>query len=110
MPRVKTRELAPLSIPGWIWISFVVVQVLDGVMTMFGIYTFGPEIEANPIIAFYSAVSSPEAAVFGAKVFAVVCGTFLHMSGYHRVVATLAVFYAFAAIGPWTHVLLRASL
>ena len=106
---MKTRELPPLSLPGWIWIGFVVVQVLDGVMTMFGIYIFGPEIEANPIIAFYVAASSPEAAVVGAKIFAVACGTLLHLTGYHRVVATLALFYAVAAIGPWTHVLLQAA-
>lgn len=88
----------------------MVIQVLDGVMTMYGIYTFGPDIEANPIIAFYGAATSPEAAVVGAKVFAVACGTLLHLTGHHRVVATLAVFYAVAAIAPWTGVLLQASL
>ena len=98
------------SIAGWIWISFVVVQLLDGLMTMYGIYLFGPEIEANPIIAFYAAAASPEAAVVGAKVFAVACGTFLHLTGRHRVVAALSALYALAAIGPWAHVLVHASV
>jgi hypothetical protein len=101
---------ARTSIAGWIWICFVVVQLLDGLMTMHGIYLFGPEIEANPIIRFYAAAASPEAAVVGAKMFAVACGTFLHLTGRHRVVAALSALYALAAIGPWAHVLAHASV
>ena len=104
------RLLTRRSIPGLVWICFVVVQALDGVMTMYGMYTFGPDIEANPIIAFYAAATSPEAAVLGAKTFAVACGIVLHLTGHHGIVATLSAFYAVAAIGPWAHVLLRASL
>jgi hypothetical protein len=106
---VKSRVLTRQSIPGLIWICFVVVQALDGLMTMYGIYTFGPGIEANPIIAFYAAATTPEAAVLGAKVFAVACGTVLHVTGHHGIVATLSAFYAVAAIGPWAHVLLHVA-
>jgi hypothetical protein len=34
-----------------IWIAFVLVQALDGVMTFVGMHTFGLSIEANPLIA-----------------------------------------------------------
>ena len=115
-PRVRLlRQAAPphqvplLSrrpVAASIWIVFVLVQALDGVMTMFGIYTFGPGIEANPIIAFYAAAVSPEAAVSGAKLLAVACGAVLHLSGHHAIIAALSVFYALVALVPWAHVLL----
>jgi len=110
LPRSRVSVIARPSIAGWIWISFVVIQLLDGLMTMYGIYLFGPDIEANPIIAFYAAAASPEVAVAGAKLIAVGCGTFLHLTGRHRVVAALSALYALAAIGPWTHVLLNAPV
>jgi hypothetical protein len=110
LQRSGVSAIARPSISGWIWISFVVIQLLDGLMTMYGIYLFGPDIEANPIIKVYAAASSPEAAVLGAKVFAVGCGTVLHLTERHRVVAALSALYALAAIGPWVHVLLNAPV
>ena len=95
--------------PRIIWIAFVSLQALDGVLTILGIYSFGLGIEANPIIAFYAAAISPEAAVGGAKAIAIACGAILHAAGHHTIIAALSGLYAIAAVGPWTHVLLTAT-
>jgi hypothetical protein len=97
-------------LPNGLWIAFVVIQLLDGVMTLQGIATFGQHIEANPIIAFYASVFTPEAAVTSSKLLAIGCGAILHLTGRHKAVAALCGFYLVAAIAPWTQLLMQSAL
>ena len=89
-----------------IWIAFVLVQALDGVMTFVGMHTFGPSIEANPLIAWYAHALGPTVAVSAAKLFAVGCGVALYLTAHYRTIAALAITYVLAAVGPWIHVFL----
>jgi uncharacterized membrane protein len=92
-----------------IWIAFVLVQALDGVMTLVGIHTFGLGIEANPLIAWYAHALGPAIAVSGAKLFAVGCGIALYLTAHYRTIAALAITYVLAAVGPWIHLFWRAD-
>jgi hypothetical protein len=89
-----------------IWVAFVLVQALDGVMTLVGMHTFGLRIEANPLIAWYAHTLGPEVAVSAAKLFAVGCGVALYVTAHYRTIAALAVTYVLCAVGPWIHVFL----
>lgn len=100
------------SIPVWsprpgdfVWLAFVVVQVLDGVMSYIGVRTFGLWIEANPIVGFYAETLGPALGFLGAKAFAVGCGTVLSLMARHGTLLALTAMYVVFAVGPWIHVL-----
>ena len=88
-----------------LWLTFVVVQVLDGVMSYVGVSLHGPDIEANPLVAWYLTALGPAAGFTAAKLFAVTCGTVLYMTDRHRWVAILTAVYLIFAVGPWIHLL-----
>jgi len=92
-----------------IWIAFVLVQALDGVMTVVGMHTFGLRIEANPLIAWYAHALGPAVAVSAAKLFAVGCGVALYLTARYRTIAVLAFTYVLGAVGPWMYLLWRAD-
>ena len=94
-----------LSKGEFVWMAFVTVQVLDGVMSYIGVHTFGSWIEANPLVAWYAATLGPAVAFTAVKLFAVACGTLLYMTARHRTVAVLTLFYLAFAVVPWAHVL-----
>ena len=83
------------------WIAFVVAQFADLVLTYIGIRTFGPAIEANPLMAWCIAGAGLGLALVGAKAMALGCGTLLHLQGMHRSIALLTTFYAGAAVWRW---------
>lgn len=87
-------------------LGFVCVQALDGAFTYLGIRTWGPMIEANPLITSAASVAGLGAALTGAKLVAVTLGIGLHMHRVHGVVALLTAIYLAAAILPWTAVFL----
>jgi hypothetical protein len=91
-------------------LGFLIVQCLDGVFTYIGIATWGPAIEANPLISSAVAAAGPEVGLTGAKLIAAGCGIVLHLLRVHAVVAVLTAFYLLAAIVPWTAVFLVAAL
>lgn len=92
--------------PGdFVWLAFVVVQVLDGVMSYIGVRTFGPWIEANPIVGFYAEALGPALGFTGAKLFAVGCGTVLSMMARHGTLAVLTAVYVVFAVAPWLEIL-----
>ena len=97
------------SLAAAIWIAFVVVQALDGVMTFIGIQAFGTQIEANPLVAWYVSMLGPAAALFAAKLFAVACGAALYLTAYHKTLAALALTYLLGAVGPWMHIFWRTD-
>ena len=44
-----------------LWLAFVVVQILDGVMSYVGVSLHGPGIEANPLVGWYLSAFGPGA-------------------------------------------------
>lgn len=88
-----------------VWLAFVAVQAMDGIMSYVGVNTFGSGIEANPLVAWYAAVFGPAVAFTAVKLFAIACGTVLYVMSRHRTVAALTLFYLAFAVVPWAHVL-----
>jgi hypothetical protein len=90
------------------FLVFLAVQWLDGVYTYLGIATFGPHIEANPLISSAVAIAGPGTGLAAAKLLAVGCGMLLHLHRVHYLIAVLTVFYLLVAIVPWTMLFLAA--
>lgn len=94
-----------ISYIGGLWLAFVAVQVLDGVLTYIGVRTFGIGIEANPLVAWYAEAFGAAAGLAAAKMFAIGCASVLYLTSRHRTVAVLTLLYLTFAILPWAHVL-----
>lgn len=82
-------------------LGFLIVQGLDGVLTYLGMRTWGPDVEANPIIVSAVSVAGLGAGLAGAKLFAVGLGIALHLRRVHHLVALLTAIYVAVAILPW---------
>jgi hypothetical protein len=83
-------------------LGFLLVQCLDGVFTYLGVKTFGPSVEANPLVSSAIAVAGPALGLAGTKLVAASFGILLHLRGVHLVVGLLTALYFAAAILPWT--------
>lgn len=92
----------------WAIVAFLLAQGADGALTYVGISVFGPEVEANPVIAQLVGMLGVSAGLIVAKAVAMTLGVVLHLTAVHRVVVVLTGIYLTTAIGPWT-VLLFAS-
>lgn len=92
----------------WAILAFLLTQGTDGALTYVGMTIFGPEVEANPVIAQLVAVLGVSAGLIVAKAVAMMLGVLLHLTAVHRVVLALTAVYLTTAIGPWT-LLLFAS-
>jgi hypothetical protein len=88
-----------------LWLAFVIVQVLDGVMSYVGVSLHGPAIEANPLVGWYLAAFGPAVGFTAAKLFAVTCGAVLYVTARHQWVAALTLLYLVFAVGPWVSLL-----
>ena len=86
-------------------VTFLLAQVLDGAFTYMGVMTFGPSIEANPLITSLMLHLGHGTALMMAKLVAAVLGIGLHLRGTHAAVAVLAGFYVMAAVLPWVLIL-----
>jgi hypothetical protein len=84
------------------FITFMVVQALDGVLTYLGVHIWGPAVEANPIISSAVSFAGVGTGLAAAKLFAVGLGMVLHLRRVHGIVALLTAFYLAVAIVPWT--------
>jgi hypothetical protein len=89
----------------FVMLAFVTVQALDGILSYVGVRTFGPWVEANPLVAWYAATFGPAVAFTLVKLFAIGCGAVLYLMARHRTVAVLTLFYLMFAVVPWAHVL-----
>jgi hypothetical protein len=108
LTQIFTRTAGKRSILGDIaFVLFVVAQVCDGMFTYAGIALFGRDVEANPIVSWYIAMFGTAAALIGVKLIALICGTILHLTAMHRVIAVLVVVYAVGALWPWTLIFWR---
>ncbi len=90
-------------------IGFILVQCLDGIFTYVGIATFGPAIEANPLVSSAIALAGPGAGLTAAKLLAASCGIALHLLRVHGLVAALTAFYVAVALIPWAGLFLTAT-
>jgi hypothetical protein len=86
----------------WIVLSFLCVQMLDGMFTYLGVKAWGPGIEGNPLISSAVAHAGVAGGIAGAKLFASALGVALHLKRVHLLVALLTAFYLVVAIVPWT--------
>jgi hypothetical protein len=83
-------------------ICFLIVQGLDGAMTYLGVRTWGPGIEANPLVSSAMTYAGLGPGLAGTKLMAGGLGILLHLRHVHRLVALLTAFYVAVAIIPWT--------
>ena len=111
-PVVLNRLDRPALLKGWrlssaqiVWLAFVVVQALDGAMSYVGVSLHGPEIEGNPLVAWYLSALGPAVGFTMAKLFAVTCGAVLYMTARHRWVAILTIIYVVFAVVSWVGLL-----
>jgi hypothetical protein len=88
-----------------LWLAFVIVQALDGVMSYVGVSLHGPGIEANPLVGWYLSAFGPAVGFTMAKLFAVTCGSVLYFTARYRWVAILTLVYLIFAVGPWVGLL-----
>ena len=84
---------------------FLLMQMLDGVLTYVGVSIYGVHMEGNPLIAWLMAHIGQGPGLAAAKVAAGFFGIALHLSAVHKAVAMLAVFYLAVAVVPWVAVL-----
>lgn len=98
------KEWRP-GIAQFVWLAFVVVQALDGAMSYVGVSLHGPDIEGNPLVAWYLTAFGPAVGFTVAKLFAITCGAVLYMTARHSWVAILTVVYVVFAVVPWVTLL-----
>jgi len=84
---------------------FPLMQCLDGLLTYFGVVTFGIAAEGNPVIVALMTKLGHGLGLLSAKIAAGMLGVILHLHQIHSVVALLAGFYLTAAVAPWTLIL-----
>ena len=92
---------APSRFGDVVVLSFLLVQMLDGVFTYFGVRIWGPGIEVNPLVSSAVAFAGPGIGIAAAKLFASGLGMALHLRRIHTLVAALTAFYLAVAILPW---------
>lgn len=90
-------------------LAFLIAQALDGALTYFGLHTWGPAVEANPLVSFVTSFVGIGAGLAGAKLFAMSLGVVLHLRRAHVVVALLAALHFLLAVAPWTFMFLTIS-
>lgn len=101
---VRTEEKSSLF--GKIIIgAFVLANVLDGVLTYFGVMRWGLEAEANPIIAGVISLMGVVVGLTVVKLVAVELGTLFYWNGFHNLLVILTIYFMFA-VGSWTYLFL----
>ncbi len=93
-----------------LWLAiFIVLQMVDGVLTYAAVDRFGAIAEGNPILATWIMFTGAAPALLGAKLLACACGGVLYATGVHRVLASLTALYLFAAVVPWLRIFSQLS-
>jgi hypothetical protein len=88
-----------------VFLAFAFVQLADGLLTYFGIITFGTHIEANPLLEWLITVAGAGRALIGAKTVALGCAMVLHLTAKHYIMGALTIAYLVTAIWPWTRLI-----
>ena len=82
-------------------IAFILVQYLDGALTYLGLHSWGPAVEANPLVSSAIGLAGIGTGLAVTKLVAIAMGILLHLQGIHRAVAFLTAFYVAVAVVPW---------
>jgi Domain of unknown function (DUF5658) len=107
MRRFVILFVAPRSLFGLgMLIAFIIAQICDGVLTYIGLHTFGPDIEANPIVSWYIGALGAGMALLAAKSLAIACAVLLYRFAHYRTIGALTIMYLTLAVQPWVSLLL----
>src|SRR5687767_3687211 len=91
--------------PSWqatsVFVVFLTAQVLDGLLTYWGISLLGIGVEANVLLATAIEAVGASQALLSAKLLACVCGYVLYRTAFHRPLAIVAGLYLGVAVVPW---------
>lgn len=85
--------------------TFLAVQVLDGLLTYWGVREFGVHVEGNDLVVTTMHLLGPAPALFATKCFACLCGLILYVTERHRPLAVAAGGYIGLAVFPWMTIL-----
>ena len=81
--------------------TFLMVQVLDGVLTYWGVRQYGVYVEGNALVQTVIQAIGVAPALLATKAFACLCGLILHITSSHRPLAIAAGTYIAFALFPW---------
>jgi hypothetical protein len=87
---------------------FVVAQVLDGLLTYWGVSRFGIDLEMNALLASTMHEIGPGATLLVAKGLACGCGLLLYTHAYLRPLAAVSGLCLGLAVLPWLFVFVSA--
>jgi hypothetical protein len=107
----QTTQAATLAMRSWrldtqthattVFAIFLVAQLLDGVLTLWGVLRLGVDVEANVLIATSIGAFGVHRALLAAKLLACFCGYILYRTASHTPLAISAGIYVGVAIVPW---------
>jgi hypothetical protein len=87
-----------------VFVIFVVAQLLDGLLTYWGVTRFGIELEMNGLLAATMHSLGPAPALLAAKTLACGCGLVLYATRYLRPLAAVSGLCVGLAVLPWLFV------
>ena len=91
-----------------VMVLFLVIQMLDGVLTYWGVTRFGIELEMNALLSSWMHAVGPGLTLVVAKAVACACGFILYRARYLRPLAAVAGLCLGIAVVPWAY--LAASI
>jgi hypothetical protein len=80
---------------------FLLIQLLDGMLTYWGVSRFGIELEMNTLLSGWMHQIGPAPTLFMAKALACGCGLVLYRAQYLRALAAVAGLCLGVAVVPW---------
>jgi len=80
---------------------FLTMQVLDGLLTFWGVSVLGVDVEANGLLVTSMGAMGAPRALLSAKLLGCLCGYILYRTEYYRVLAIASGLYLGLAIIPW---------
>ena len=93
---VGDRRQAPVVLS-----LFVLIQLLDGALTYWGVTRFGVDLEMNGLLSRWMVEIGPAATLVVAKTLACACGLILYRADYFRALAAVAGLCLGVAVVPW---------
>ena len=94
--RPSDRRQAPVVLG-----LFVLIQVLDGALTYWGVTRFGVDLEMNALLSRWMQEIGPAPTLLIAKTLACACGLILYRADYFRALAAVAGLCLGVAVVPW---------
>jgi hypothetical protein len=80
---------------------FILIQLLDGVLTYWGVSHFGIDLEMNGLLSRWMHEIGPAPTLLVAKTLACACGLILYRADYFRALAAVAGLCLGVAVVPW---------